>query len=86
MALTIKSLILSGQQGESDGASERDRTSDLLITNHARFGPNCKRNNLLRDYFRKSCSLYVHFYLCRNDRPNPMQDLQEGGKQGPKVV
>jgi len=48
---------------EIGGASERDRTSDLLITNHARCGSNYAMNNILQDYFWGSCPLLVHFAL-----------------------
>jgi hypothetical protein len=44
-----------------DEASERDRTSDLLITNHARCGANCKRDNFLADYLWITCPFFVHF-------------------------
>ena len=64
--LWIRSLKMWGIYG----ASERDRTSDLLITNHARYGYNCRRDNTLADYFRISCPRFVHFDLNWNDRPD----------------
>jgi hypothetical protein len=65
------------------GASERDRTSDLLITNHARCGANCKRDNCLAGYFRISCPRFVHFHLNENGLPGGLRELPGGGHLSP---
>jgi hypothetical protein len=71
------SRILASNLEDIAGASERDRTSDLLITNHARCGAICKRNNALSGNLRGSCPLLVHFLTGMADLPCPAQGLLE---------
>lgn len=59
------------------GASEWDRTTDLLIMNHARCAANYMRGNLLADSIWKPCPLFVHFLTRTADLPHVAQNHLE---------